>query len=196
MFQSSLDHAPLAGDGTMIGRLQVIAGPDAGRSFVLKPGQTLVVGRGPMTGTRLCDGTVSTLHCIIKVAGGRLCLTDTGSTLGTLVNGRAISIHDLACGDVIQIGRTTLRLVLAHVHDRAMAQGDGRRDVRAIDPPEWLPDDSPATTGPLTGQAVSHYQVLSLLAPGQSRMVYKARDKRNGKIVVFKALGQECSHRP
>jgi serine/threonine protein kinase len=180
----------------MIGQLEVIAGPDAGRSFALEPGQTLIVGRGPMTATRLRDQTVSAVHCTIKVAGGRLCLTDAGSTSGTMVNGRAISIHDLACGDVIQIGRTTLRLVLAHVHDRASALPNGRRGDPAIEPPELLPGDSPGTAGPLTGQAVSHYQVLSLLAPGQSEKVYKARDKRNGRIVVFKVLGQECSHRP
>jgi serine/threonine-protein kinase len=61
-------------------------------------------------------------------------------------------------------------------------------------PHQLLPNHSPAAAGPLTGQAFSQYKILSLLAPGQSERVYKALDEHNGKVVVFKVLGQEYSH--
>ena len=62
--------------------------------------------------------------------------------------------------------------------------------------PGLPPNDLHGTPGPLTGQSFSRYKVLSLLAPGQSEKVYKARDNRDGKIVAFKVLGQEYSHSP
>jgi serine/threonine protein kinase len=180
----------------MTAQLEVIAGPDTGRSFAIEPGQTLVVGRGWRTGIRLRDHEVSRVHCVLRLAGGRFCLTDIGSNSGTLVNGRAIASHDLAPGDTIQIGRTTLRLSLIDVHNRATVLPLCRCGAKAMEPCEMLPDHSPATAGPLTGRAVSHYKVLSLLARGQSRMVYKARDERDGKIVAFKVFGREHSESP
>jgi len=178
----------------MIGQLKVIAGPDVGRSFALEPGQTLVIGRGWTAGTRLRDRMVSKVHCILKVESGRFCLADIGSTSGTLVNGRAITSRHLAPGDTIRIGRTTLRLTLAEVANGTAVRPHGRRGDTAMLPPEWLPDDSAAAAELLTGKAVSHYKVLSLLARGESGMVYKARDERDCKIVAIKVLGQEYSH--
>ena len=54
----------------MLGHLLVIAGPDKDRTFPLDEGQTLAVGRGQHTGTRLKDPKVSRVHCEIKVQGG------------------------------------------------------------------------------------------------------------------------------
>ena len=43
-------------------RLNVIAGPDRGRGFDLDSGQTLVVGRGEQSYTRINDPSVSRVH--------------------------------------------------------------------------------------------------------------------------------------
>ena len=88
----------------MIGQLEVIAGPDVGRSFVIEPGQSLVIGRGWRTGTRLRDDNVARVHCVLNVSGGRFCLTNISSNSGTLVNGCTITSHDLVPGDMIRIG--------------------------------------------------------------------------------------------
>ncbi|MDA1051293.1 MAG: FHA domain-containing protein [Planctomycetota bacterium] len=53
-------------------QLIVIAGPEAGRTFTLVDGQTLVVGRGEKSDTRINDPRISRIHCISKrTADGR-----------------------------------------------------------------------------------------------------------------------------
>jgi serine/threonine protein kinase len=196
----------------MLGRLEVVEGSDAGRSFDLVPGQTLVIGRGRSTATRLTDPRVSRVHCVLEVADGRLRLTDSGSVSGTIVNGRPVSVHDLRPGDMIRIGETALRLAIVDVHDRAtvgVALGVPNRPPvvdpspptpRVILPPAPPnvnlppPEPRPVLAGGapnLSGHTVSHYAIGSPLARGRSGTVYKARDLRDGKSVAFKVLDPE-----
>ena len=55
---------------------------------------------------------------MLEVGRGQFRLTDSGSALGTLVNGEAVTALNLSPGDTIQIGATTLILSLADIHDR------------------------------------------------------------------------------
>src|ERR1700730_5754157 len=90
----------------MLGQLVVIAGPDKGRSFALTDGQTIVIGRGEKTETKLKDPQVSRVHCQVQVHDGRALLVDAGSTAGTLINGKRVKEQDVRAGDVIHIGGT------------------------------------------------------------------------------------------
>jgi anti-anti-sigma factor len=90
----------------------VVAGPDRGRSFPLEEGQTLVIGRGMNTETKLTDPRVSRVHCQVRLAGDRLHLTDAGSSTGTLVNDRRVVEEEIAPGDTFLIGSTRLRFDL------------------------------------------------------------------------------------
>lgn len=96
----------------MRGQLLVIAGPDQGRTFLLEEGQTLVVGRGLNTETKLIDPQVSRVHCRVRLAGGRLHLSDSGSSTGTLANKRRVVEHDLEPGETFLIGATCIRFEL------------------------------------------------------------------------------------
>jgi hypothetical protein len=127
----------------MLGRLEVVGGPDAGRSFDLMVGQTLVIGRGRTTATRLTDPRVSRIHCVLEVAGDRFRLTDSGSVSGTLVNGRPVTLQDLAQGDTIRIGETTLRLSPIDIHDRVTIGVDGRGRPPAPKPIAHVDEDVP-----------------------------------------------------
>jgi pSer/pThr/pTyr-binding forkhead associated (FHA) protein len=208
----------------MLGRLEVVAGPDTGRCFELVVGQTLVIGRGRTTATRLTDPRVSRIHCVLEVASDRFRLTDSGSVSGTLVNGRPVTLQDLVQGDTIRIGETTLRLSPVDVHDRTTVGADQR--VRTPSPP-WqdvldtpsgplAPDPVAAAPSPripprvqaapvprpaiapvpnLSGHTVSHYAIVGPIAVGRSGVVYRARDLRDGRDVAFKVLGPEYSAR-
>ena len=96
----------------MLGQLLVIAGPDQGRVFPLQEGKSLSVGRGQNTETRLKDPQLSRVHCQVTIEGRKIVLLDSGSTSGTLVNGKRVSQQELKPGDVIQIGGTQLHLDL------------------------------------------------------------------------------------
>src|SRR6516162_5089338 len=97
----------------MRGQLVVIAGPDLGRSFSLVDGQTLVLGRGQNTESRLKDPAISRVHCQVQVDGGKILLSDAGSSSGTQVNGKKLSAsQELRPGDVISLGSTQVRYQL------------------------------------------------------------------------------------
>jgi anti-anti-sigma factor len=110
----------------MRGQLLVIAGPDQGRTFFLDEGQTALVGRGLNTEARLTDPQVSRAHCQVRLAGGRLHLTDSGSSSGTLVNGRRVVEHDVGPGETFQVGGTCIRFELESVPEATTVVTSGR----------------------------------------------------------------------
>ncbi|HDN79893.1 MAG TPA: FHA domain-containing protein [Chloroflexi bacterium] len=85
-------------------RLDVVTGPEAGKSFQLK--ERTLIGRDP----RLCDIAfpdilVSRQHAKIITDGEKFYLYDLESTNGTFVNGqRVLGAIELHNGDRIRIG--------------------------------------------------------------------------------------------
>jgi pSer/pThr/pTyr-binding forkhead associated (FHA) protein len=91
-------------------QLVVVAGPDKGRVFPLTAGETISIGRGSRSDTRLVDLSVSRIHCEIRFEANRARVSDANSASGTFVNGKLISAEqELRAGDVIRIGETQLR---------------------------------------------------------------------------------------
>jgi two-component system cell cycle response regulator len=87
--------------------LVVLAGVSAGEMFKLQAEKT-VVGRGPTVGVRLNDEGVSREHCQFMREGEKVIVADLGSTNGTFVNGIKIDRKELADGDKIMVGSTTI----------------------------------------------------------------------------------------
>lgn len=164
----------------MSAQLVVTTGPDRGRSFSLTPGQTLQIGRSQATATKLTDPTTSRVHCEIEWTGDKILLINI-STAGTQVNGKPVSQHELKPGDVIRLGSTEIRFQLAGSEQTTLA-----------------PVAKPAPAGgsdqqlnELVGQTLSHYAIESILAKGETGMLYRARDTKADKLVAFKVLRPE-----
>ena len=93
--------------------LVVLAGVSAGEMFKLQVDKT-IVGRGPRCLVRLNDEGVSREHCQLVRAGGaegdgdKIVLEDLGSTNGTFCNGIRVDRRELADGDKIMVGSTTI----------------------------------------------------------------------------------------
>ena len=160
-------------------QLVVTAGPDRGRSFHITPGQTLQVGRSQATTTRLTDATISRVHCEIEHDGNTFMLINI-STSGTLVNGKAVSQHELKPGDIIRIGSTELRF---HAGDAA--------EQSTLAPAKPAPSGGAEMLNNLVGQTLSHYALESILARGESGMLFRARDTKVDRLVAFKVLKPE-----
>jgi hypothetical protein len=77
------------------------------RSYNLKQGGN-VVGRGQEADFRLPDTGVSRRHLEITWDGHSAMLADLGSTNGTTVNGTPVQTWQLAEGDVVRIGHSSL----------------------------------------------------------------------------------------
>jgi diguanylate cyclase (GGDEF)-like protein len=87
--------------------LVVISGPSFGEMYKLK-GDRTVLGRGAGTDIRIIDDGVSREHAAIVREGGSLVLMDMASTNGTYCNGVRVPRQELADGDKISIGSSTI----------------------------------------------------------------------------------------
>jgi len=87
--------------------LVVLAGVSAGEMFKLQL-DTTVIGRGPKCPVRLNDEGVSREHCQLVRDGEKMILEDLGSTNGTFCNGIRVDKRELADGDKIMVGSTTI----------------------------------------------------------------------------------------
>ena len=157
-------------------QLQVLAGPDKGKSFPVHDGQTLVIGRNRNVAIALNDPSVSRAHCQLKMEGERFFIADLGSSTGTWVEGEQVERQELEADDVFQIGDTRIRL--ADEEEEAA----GRPPVL---PAERLEE--------LTGSKLSHYEVGRVLAKGQSGLVFSGKDRRNSRPVALKIFWPEFS---
>ena len=89
--------------------LQAVLSVDDGshRTYQLQRGSN-VVGRGQDAAFRLPDTSVSRRHVDIYFDGQVAVLHDLGSTNGTSVNGSNVQTWQLADGDVIRVGHSTV----------------------------------------------------------------------------------------
>ncbi|GAA3535262.1 hypothetical protein GCM10022222_18580 [Amycolatopsis ultiminotia] len=96
---------PPAGGRQLAASLQLDDGSN--RTYSLKQGGN-VVGRGQDADFRLPDTGVSRRHLEITWDGQSATLADIGSTNGTTVNGTPVQTWQLADGDVIRVGHSSL----------------------------------------------------------------------------------------
>lgn len=80
-------------------QLIITAGPDQGRLFDVSEGQTLVIGRGHQSDTKITDAHMSRVHCEVRLEGGTLVVKDRGSSTGTFVAGERIEARALRPGE-------------------------------------------------------------------------------------------------
>lgn len=167
----------------MLGTLVVIAGPDTNTKYVLEEKQTLVIGRGADTTTKLKDPEVSRRHCQLEHEGNTVLLTDIGSAAGTVVNGKKITRYVMKTGDIIHIGGTQLRWLsgTGSEHDAS---------TMMVKPPSA--EDHQVHVDAmvnLVGQKLSHYTIGSIIARGNSSIIFKATDDdNNNQVVALKVL--------
>jgi hypothetical protein len=101
-------YAPPAAPGAgrqLAASLQLDDGSN--RTYTLKQGSN-VVGRGQDADFRLPDTGVSRRHLEITWDGQSATLADIGSTNGSTVNGTPVQTWQLADGDVIRVGHSSL----------------------------------------------------------------------------------------
>lgn len=156
-------------------RLSVFAGPDAGRTFNLDPGQTLVVGRGDKSQARLADPSVSRVHFEIGFDGDDLFLADRGSSSGTFFDGQRVERSKIRVGGVIQCGDTRLRVESAETTTATIGPA-AQREAEAQPLPE------------LVGTELGPYKLTEIIGKANSGMVFKAHDAEKDRIAAVKVL--------
>jgi len=188
-------------------RLKIIAGPDKGHVLELADVDTQLLGRGRASHARLCDPHISRVHCQLRTDGHRLVVTDAMSSSGTFVNGRRIARHELVGGEVLQIGKTALRLIVGAADEGAQSQ---RTKENSVSPradqldsrPPWLiqiPDPDPGAAAELLGHVgakVADFELGEPLDQGKTGILFFGRKMPSGRIVAVKVLWPGFAHQP
>jgi len=87
--------------------LVVLAGASLGEMYKVEADKT-IIGRGQKAQVRLLDDGISREHAQVVVEGNKIYLQDLGSTNGTFCNGIKVDRRELADGDKILVGSTTI----------------------------------------------------------------------------------------
>ena len=96
----------IASEKTIAGLLFVATRQDGTvQSYELEPDRNLFIGSSANCGFRLNGSDLSSIHCHITQADGKVFIKDWMSSRGTKVNGQSvIDTTELSVGDVIQVG--------------------------------------------------------------------------------------------
>ncbi|MCQ3806561.1 MAG: FHA domain-containing protein [Acidimicrobiia bacterium] len=104
----SIDRSAFA---THEGLFVVLHGPKAGARYALDS-DVVTLGRHPNSVIFLDDISVSRRHAEVQRLGSRYVVRDVGSLNGTYIERERVDEHELADGEVLQIGR--FKLVFVH----------------------------------------------------------------------------------
>jgi adenylate cyclase len=86
--------------------------PDGTKSYDLREGVALIVGRAPTCDLPVFHPTISRRHAELSSDGTALFLRDLGSSNGTFVNGSKVDKGKAAIDDVVAFGKVGFRLEL------------------------------------------------------------------------------------
>lgn len=196
--------------------LNVVAGPQTGRTFSFEQHDTFMIGRSE--DAQFClphDKYFSRHHCLIEIAPPQAFLRDLGSTNGTFVNGLRVESTYLKHGDRIQGGETVLEVAVnadqsAPVGPASYPSGDktepsiitiaclncgvpsqaesSRPDAKLSYVCEECRDKLKKNPQPIPG-----YEMMRILGQGGMGSVMLARNTRDGSAVAIKTLLPEVA---
>lgn len=134
------------------------------------------VGRRPYNDVVIDNLAVSGEHAVFVLSGDEVQVHDLGSTNGTYVNGKPIRQQILRNGDMVEMGKYKIRLLLdapASGYDKTMAfsnsalPGDRHVQVTAPAPLAGAPGIVRVVTGPAAGREVALTKVVTTIGkPG------------------------------
>ena len=161
-------------------RLHVSKGTDAGKTFDVLPGQTLVVGRGTGSHTRLRDPEMSRLHFSLEYSDGRIKVVDLGSSSGTFLNGSSITeLNDADSGDEIVAGGT--KMFISFV---------GNLESETISPSKNSIVDELHV---LLGTLMDSYFLRRIIGVGKTGLVFEAYDEAKDRPAAVKVFSKRLT---
>jgi len=101
--------------------LSIIDGPQAGATCDLRVGQRVVLGRGEDSDFHILDSWASRNHCAVSYDAEGIHVEDLDTKNGTYLGGRRIEKARLQDGALLQVGTTTLQVLLRPTQSTVVA---------------------------------------------------------------------------
>ncbi len=195
--------------------LNVVAGPQTGRTFTFDQHDTFMIGRSE--DSHFClphDRFFSRHHCIVEIAPPQAFLRDLGSTNGTFVNGLRVESTYLKHGDRIQGGETVLEVqVIGDLNSQApVSHGLSEKTEPSLITIACINCGLPAQAEASrpdaklsflcencrdqlkkNPQPIPNYQMIKVLGQGGMGSVMLARAVSDGSLVAIKTLLPEVA---
>ena len=166
-------------------KIHVVGGPEKGRVFSLVDGQTLAIGRGQQSDTKINDPFISRLHCKVSLSGTSVTLSDAGGG-NTLIDGVAVNEKELEPGDEFQAGNSIFRYAIGEVDSDTMKMPTGgQQGASAPAKPKTL------ALKDLVGQSFSHYRLDKIITAGSTGFLFKATDTEKNRTAAVKVLSPD-----
>ena len=132
-------------------RLEVTRGPSRGKSYTLRDGEVILVGRSPRCHLVIGgDAQCSRAHLLVVVHPPHCSLRDLGSLNGTFVNGQRVQETNLNHGDRIEIGRSEILVEFVQVGARVTPVQPAHQESSL--PPVQLPQPQEPEPEPEDGE--------------------------------------------
>ena len=192
--------------------LNVVAGPQTGRSFTFDQHDTFMIGRSE--DAQFClphDRFFSRHHCLLEIAPPQAFLRDLGSTNGTYVNGMRVETAHLKSGDRIQGGETVLEVEVT-TGDESTGSHVAAPSVPSVVTVTCLNCGVPANVEAShpedqlsyvcencreklkqNPQPIPNYQMIRVIGQGGMGSVMLARSEADGRAVAVKTLLPEVA---
>lgn len=193
--------------------LNVVAGPQTGRSFVFDQHDTFMIGRSE--DAHFClpqDRFFSRHHCILEIAPPQTFIRDLSSTNGTFVNGMRVETAYLKSGDRIQGGETILEVDVTSGLDEYNDPSVSQDSIPSVVSISCLNCNAPAVTEAsrpdsrmtylcdncreqlkANPQPIPNYQMIRVIGQGGMGSVMLGRSEKDGRAVAIKTLLPEVA---
>lgn len=194
--------------------LNVVAGPQTGRTFSFEQHDTFMIGRSEAA--QFClphDRYFSRHHCILEIAPPQAFIRDLQSTNGTFVNGMRVETAYLKSGDRIQGGETIIEVEvstgLEEYEPSANISGNTQPSIVAVtclncSIPAKVEADEPRSKMSYicdecrdklkaNPQPIPNFQMIRVIGQGGMGSVMLGRAESDGRAVAIKTLLPEVA---
>jgi serine/threonine protein kinase len=171
------DDSPARIGAVMSAHLRVQSGPEPGRIYPLTSGSLLKVGRADTCDIHLPDPYISRVHFTLLLVGHQA-IVASHSSKGTFLNGERLTQEErIQTGDVLKAGGTELVFETETPLPRQPTMLDQLPDAAT-------PDD----LATFEGQQLGHFILDEVLGIGNTGVVFRARDTRDGMTEALKVF--------
>ena len=171
--------------------IEIVSGPEKGRTLQLSDNQVLRVGRGKKSDVALSlDKSISSLHFSLECAGQTCRIKDLNSRNGTFLNGRRVTEAALKTGDEIRAGHT---ICIISIHDVSLSSSSAVRIGVSVEQPISSDQTIALTIAPTVPLATLDQPDVSADVTKETKPSRVARSPRRFYVELYEEHLEEAS---